>query len=286
MLEWVSARVTRPLTRTLDRKLGSSPHAAPQARAARSELWARLARWIPMLLVVALVIWGSIAAVGALAGLTGRDWRFVLVSAGATFLRTTIALALAAAWTIPVGVAIGMSPRWARRAQPLVQITASVPATAVFPILLLALLALPGGLNFAAVALMLLGTQWYVLFNVIAGAMAIPSDLREVASSYRVTGWRRWKTLILPAIFPYLVTGMITATGGAWNASIVSEYVTFAGRKESTIGLGSLIAQAAERSDFRLLLAGTLVMSAIVISCNRLVWRRLYALAETRYRLD
>ncbi len=286
MLEWVSARVTRPLTRTLDRKLGSSPRVAPRARAPHSVLWARLARWIPMLLVVALVIWGSIAAVGALAGLTGRDWRFVLVSAGATFLRTTIALALAAAWTIPVGVAIGMSPRWARRAQPLVQITASVPATAVFPILLLALLALPGGLNFAAVALMLLGTQWYVLFNVIAGAMAIPSDLREVASSYRVTGWRRWKTLILPAIFPYLVTGMITATGGAWNASIVSEYVTFAGRKESTIGLGSLIAQAAERSDFRLLLAGTLVMSAIVIACNRLVWRRLYALAETRYRLD
>lgn len=286
MLEWVSTRVTRPLTRTLDRKLGSSPVAAPRARTPRSELWNRLARWLPMLLVIALVVWGSIAAVGALAGLTGRDWRFVLVSAGATFLRTTIALALAAAWTIPVGVAIGMNPRWARRAQPLVQITASVPATAVFPILLLALLALPGGLNFAAVALMLLGTQWYVLFNVIAGAMAIPSDLREVASTYRVTGWRRWKTLILPAIFPYLVTGMITATGGAWNASIVSEYVTFAGRKESTIGLGSLIAQAAERSDFRLLLAGTLVMSAIVISCNRLVWRRLYTLAETRYRLD
>jgi len=167
-----------------------------------------------------------------------------------------------------------------------VQITASVPATAVFPVLLLALLALPGGLNIAAIALMLLGTQWYLLFNVIAGAMAIPSDLREVAATYRVTGWLRWRTLILPAIFPYLVTGMITATGGAWNASIVSEYVTFAGRKESTIGLGSLIAQAAEHSDFHLLLAGTLVMAAIVIAGNRLVWRRLYALAEARYRLD
>jgi NitT/TauT family transport system permease protein len=121
---------------------------------------------------------------------------------------------------------------------------------------------------------------------VIAGAMAIPADLREVAATYRITGWRRWKTLILPAIFPYLVTGLITATGGAWNASIVSEYVTFAGRKESTIGLGSLIAQAAERSDFRLLLAGTLVMAAIVVASNRLGWRRLYALAEARYRLD
>jgi NitT/TauT family transport system permease protein len=125
-----------------------------------------------------------------------------------------------------------------------------------------------------------------VLFNVIAGAMAIPSDLKEAAGVYGLTGWRRWRLLIIPAIFPYLVTGLITATGGAWNASIVSEYVTFAGRKESTIGLGSLIAQAAERSDFRLLLAGTLTMAAIVIASNRLGWRRLYALAEARYRLD
>ncbi len=286
LLEWVSARVTRPLARTLDRCFGATPRAPAPARTARSGMSARLARWAPLVLVLTLVIWGSVAAVGALAGMTGGDWALVAESAGATFLRTTVALVLAAAWTIPVGVAIGMNPRWARRAQPLVQITASVPATAVFPVLLLALLALPGGLNIAAVALMLLGTQWYVLFNVIAGSMAIPSDLREVASTYRVTGWRRWRTLILPAIFPYLVTGMITATGGAWNASIVSEYVTFAGRKETTIGLGSLIARAAERSDFRLLLAGTLAMSAIVIASNRLVWRRLYALAEARYRLD
>ncbi|HMI59147.1 MAG TPA: ABC transporter permease subunit, partial [Gemmatimonadaceae bacterium] len=286
MLEWVSAHVTRPLTRSLDRALGSPRIVEPRARVSRSNVQTMLVRWAPMVLLLAFVIWGAVATIGALAGLSWSDWRFIGLSAGATFLRTTIALVLAAAWTIPVGVAIGTNPRLARRAQPLVQITASVPATAVFPVLLLALLALPGGLNIAAVALMLLGTQWYVLFNVIAGAMAIPSDLREVASTYRVTGWRRWKTLILPAIFPYLVTGMITATGGAWNASIVSEYVTFAGHKESTIGLGSLIAQAAERSDFRLLLAGTLVMAAIVIASNRLVWRRLYALAEVRYRLD
>jgi NitT/TauT family transport system permease protein len=286
MLEWVSDRTARPVARALDRWLGSSPDDMKRQRIRRHDRWSRINRWAPMAMLLALVIWGAAATVGALAGLGRSDWRLVMLSAGATFLRTTIALVLAAAWTIPVGVAIGMNPRWARRAQPLVQITASIPATAVFPVLLLALLALPGGLNIAAVALMLLGTQWYVLFNVIAGAMAIPSDLRQVASTYHVTGARRWKTLILPAIFPYLVTGMITATGGAWNASIVSEYVTFAGRKESTIGLGSLIAQAAERSDFALLLAGTLVMSAIVIASNRLVWRRLYTLAEARYRLD
>lgn len=286
MLVWIGDHVTRPIAGALDRWLGSIGRVDHRDRAPVRDVRSRIARWAPLFVLLALVIWGAVATIGVLAGLGWSDWRLVALSAGATFLRTTIALVLAAVWTIPVGVAIGTNPRWARRAQPLVQITASVPATAVFPVLLLALLALPGGLNIAAVALMLLGTQWYVLFNVIAGAMAIPSDLREVASNYRVTGWRRWKTLILPAIFPYLVTGMITATGGAWNASIVSEYVTFAGRKESTVGLGSLIAQAAERSDFRLLLAGTLVMAAIVISCNRLVWRKLYTLAEARYRLD
>ena len=286
MLEWVSSRMTRPLARSLDRSLAVSKPPRPRPRTRRSVVRTRLVRWGSMALLVALAIWGAVATIGALAGMTAADWRLVGLSAAATFLRTTLALVLAAAWTIPVGVAIGMNPRWARRAQPLVQITASVPATAVFPVLLLALLALPGGLNIAAVLLMLLGTQWYLLFNVIAGATAIPYDLRLVAASYHITGWRRWKTLILPAIFPYLVTGMITATGGSWNASIVSEYVTFAGRKQSTIGLGSLIAQAAERSDFRLLLAGTLVMAAIVSATNRFGWRRLYALAETRYRLD
>lgn len=287
LLDWLGARVTRPLSRALDRAFGSWRGAATSHRATPGTgRGARLAGSALAVVLLALVVWGAIAAAHALAGLSGHDWSRIALSAVATFLRTTLALVLAAAWTIPVGVAIGMNPRWARRAQPLVQVTASVPATAVFPVLLLALLSLPGGLNIAAVALMLLGTQWYVLFNVIAGAMAIPSDLREAAVTYRVTGWRRWKTLILPAIFPYLVTGMITATGGAWNASIVSEYVTFAGRKESTLGLGALIAQAADHSDFRLLLAGTLVMAAIVIAGNRLVWRRLYALAEARYRLE
>ena len=159
----------------------------------------------------------------------GAQWQLIAEGAGATLLRTLVALAiLAAAWTVPVGVAIGMNPRWAHRAQPIVQVIASVPATAVFPILFVVLLSIPGGLNIASVLLMLLGTQWYVLFNVIAGAMSIPADLREAAVVYHgITGWRRWRTLILPGIFPYLVTGMITATGGAWNASIVSEYVSY-----------------------------------------------------------
>ena len=230
--------------------------------------------------------WGFLAALRALANLNGADWHLLVRSAGATFVRTTIALVVAVGWTVPVGVAIGMHPRWGQRAAPLVQTVASVPATAIFPVLLLLLLHLPGGLNVAAVALMLLGTQWYVLFNVIAGASAIPSDLREAADTFRLTQWQRWRTLILPAIFPYLVTGMITATGGAWNASIVSEYVGFRGHKLSTEGLGAVIAEAADNSNGRLLLAGTLVMAAVVITMNRLLWRRLYRLAEARYRLE
>jgi NitT/TauT family transport system permease protein len=231
-------------------------------------------------------IWGLVAAIHALAGLNSADWNILVRSAAATFTRTGIALVIAVAWTVPVGVAIGMNPRWAQRAAPIVQTIASVPATAVFPVLLLVLLQLPGGLNVAAVALMLLGTQWYVLFNVIAGASAIPSDLREAARTFRLSGFQRWRRLILPAIFPYLVTGMITATGGAWNASIVSEYVSFGGKKISTTGLGAVIAEAADNGNGRLLLAGTLVMALVVIATNRLLWRRLYRLAEVRFRLE
>ncbi len=231
-------------------------------------------------------VWGLVAAIHALAGLNSADWDILVRSAAATFTRTAIALVIAVAWTVPVGVAIGMNPRWAQRAAPIVQTIASVPATAVFPVLLLVLLQLPGGLNAAAVALMLLGTQWYVLFNVIAGASAIPSDLREAARTFRLSGWQRWRTLILPAIFPYLVTGMITATGGAWNASIVSEYVSFGGRKIATVGLGAVIAEAADNGNGRLLLAGTVVMALVVIATNRLLWRRLYRLAESRFRLE
>jgi len=231
-------------------------------------------------------LWGLSQALPVLTGLSRNDWRLVGEGAGATLLRTMLALLIAVVWTVPLGVAIGMNPRWARRAQPLVQMVASIPATALFPALLLLLLRLPSGLNLAAILLMLLGTQWYLLFNVIAGAMAIPTDLREVSALFKISRWQRWRTLVLPAIFPYLITGLITASGGAWNASIVAEYVNFGGKTRSTIGLGSLIARSANDGRFGLLFAATLTMSAIVVLVNRLLWRRLYRIAEERYRLD
>jgi NitT/TauT family transport system permease protein len=213
------------------------------------------------------------------------DWGSILLAAGATWVRTMLALAVGAAWCVPVGVAIGMSPRWSKRLQPIVQIVASIPATAVFPILLGLLIVLPGGLSLAAVVLMLLGTQWYILFNVIAGAMAVPTDLKEATVIYHVTRWQRWRTLILPAVFPYLVTGLLTASGGAWNASIVSEYVQYHGQTKSTIGLGASIASAANAQNFPVLLAATLVMAVFVVIVNRFLWKRMYALAARRYTL-
>src|SRR5450432_1552527 len=159
-------------------------------------------------------------ATGMMSQLTRQEYRELLTGAGATFLRVLAALLIGALWTIPVGVAIGFNPRLARIAQPLAQIAASVPATALFPIVLLVLIRLGGGLGFGSIVLLLLGTQWYILFNVIAGAIAIPTDLKEAANVFGIRGWERWRKLILPGIFPYLVTGLVTASGGAWNASI------------------------------------------------------------------
>ncbi len=209
-----------------------------------------------------------------------------MTAAGATFVRVMVALVIASLWTIPAGVAIGFNRKLARIAQPLAQIAASVPATALFPVVLLLLIQMGGGLSVGAVVLMLLGTQWYILFNVIAGAMAIPTELREAASVFRFNRRQRWTTVILPGIFPYLVTGLVTASGGAWNASIVAEYVHFKKQTLSTLGLGAQITAASEAGNFSLLLLSTIVMAVLVVCINRLVWRPMYRLAETRYRLE
>jgi NitT/TauT family transport system permease protein len=243
-----------------------------------------------VLLVVALAAlagagYGLFQVALLLRGIHRGEVNNVLIGAGATFLRVNVSLLIAAAWTIPAGVAIGFHPRLARIAQPFTQIAASVPATALFPVLLLAIVNLGGGLGVGSILLMLLGTQWYILFNVIAGATAIPSEFKEVADLFHFRRADRWRIVILPGIFPYLITGLVTASGGAWNASIVAEYFHFRDRVMSTTGLGAQISAASDAGHFNELLLATIVMASLVVCTNRLVWRPLYRLAETRYRL-
>ena len=280
-------RLLHPVVNWLTIRFASS---AKRAAATFSSVQARQSRrWLGWLFAaagVAVLIYGVYRTVGELARLDRADYFTLLQSAGLTFLRVNLALILGAVWTIPVGVAIGFSPRFARLMQPLVQLAASIPATALFPVLLLVLIHLRGGVEIAAMALMLLGTQWYILFNVIAGAMAIPTDLKEAAEVFRFTRLDRWRNLILPGIFPYLVTGMVTASGGAWNASIVAEYFHFQGKVVEAPGLGSTISRASDAGHFHLLLASTLIMATIVVLINRLLWRRLYRLASTRFKLE
>lgn len=204
----------------------------------------------------------------------------------ATFLRVHGALIIALAWTIPLGVLIGSNRRLASRIQPFVQVVASIPATALFPVVLMAFLKMPGGLNIAAVGLMLMGTQWYLLFNIIAGTYAIPQDLLDTTELLRLSRLDRWRTLILPALFPYIITGSIAASGGAWNASIVAEYVEFGGRTHSVAGIGATIAEATSRGEYPMLLASTLFLIFAVVLINRTLWARMYRLAEERYRME
>jgi NitT/TauT family transport system permease protein len=250
-----------------------------------TNVWKRQVLWALFGLALLASLYAVVRVAQSILQLNAIDARALFVGAGATFLRVNVALLIGALWTIPAGVAIGFNSRLARFAQPLAQIAASVPATALFPVVLLLIIRVGGGLGIGSIALLLLGTQWYVLFNVIAGAMAIPTDLKECCTIFQFSRTERWRKMILPAIFPYLVTGLVTASGGAWNASIVAEYFHFSGKVYSTTGLGATISNATDDGNFRLLLAATILMAAVVVTVNRLVWRRMYALAETKYRL-
>jgi NitT/TauT family transport system permease protein len=221
-----------------------------------------------------------------LSRVTRLELHEIFWGAGATFLRVELTLALAALWTIPVGVFVGLRPKLAATAQPIAQIAASVPAPALFPIVLLLLIQIGGGLGIASIVLLLLGTQWYILFNVIAGASAIPADLKEVCEAFHVGRLQRWRTLLLPAIFPYLITGFVTASGGAWNASIIAEYFHFRGQTFSITGLGAVISRATDSGNFPVLVAATIAISLMVVTINRVVWRRLYGLASTKFKLE
>ncbi len=274
----IYARLARRRERALKR--------ARQSQRPRSRAGAAAARALVLLAVAVPVLLLAVHALGLLRQVGLPELGHVMIGAVATLGRVTLALAIASAWTIPAGVAIGFSPRLSRIAQPLAQIAASVPATALFPVVLLGLLRIGGGMGIGSVLLMLLGTQWYILFNVIAGAMAIPTDMKEVANLFHFTRAQRWRTVILPGIFPYLLTGLVTASGGAWNASIIAEYFHLRNRTLETVGLGAVISSATDHGQFQILLLATVVMSLMVVTINRLIWRPLFRLAENRYRLQ
>ncbi len=204
-----------------------------------------------------------------------------------TFLRVVVVVAFSSLVWVPIGVWIGFNPRVAQFMQPIVQVLASFPANFIFPFAIVLFLDLGININFGSIVLMALGTQWYVLFNVIAGASAVPSDLKEAMDNLGVHGRDRWKRLILPAIFPAYVTGAITAAGGAWNASIVAEIVQYNGQTLAAKGLGTFIAQQSAQlpHGYPALFAGLLAMAVYVTGLNALVWRRLYRLAETKFAL-
>jgi NitT/TauT family transport system permease protein len=230
--------------------------------------------------------WGASHLVRLVTEVPGHDWLTLASALGLTFLRTAGTLVLGALWTVPAGVWIGISPRRSRLLQQPIQIAASFPAPMLYPLVTMGLLAAGIPFSWGCTALMLLGAQWYILFNVLAGASALPQDLREAADTYGVGGWTRWRTLYLPGVFPYLVTGLITAAGGAWNASIVAEYVRYGGQTLVAPGLGSLITQASAAANFALLAAGVLTMSVALVVLNRSVWRRLYRVADERFSLN
>jgi NitT/TauT family transport system permease protein len=282
------SRLVRLARRRLHRPRRARPAtegAPPRAAAPRDGASRLLSRLLSPLLLAglfALMALGVAELFHLLRHVPAHTWGLTLAAAAATLGRVLLAVALGTAWALPAGLAIGLSPRLSRTLQPVTQVVASFPAPMLFPAVVALLAWLGVGLGTGSVLLMLLGTQWYLLFNVVAGAMAIPSDLREAARSYRIDGWRRFRTLLLPSVLPYLITGWITAAGGAWNASIVSEYVTLNGRTEATFGLGAQIGRAAEAADFPSLAASVVVMALFVVLFNRLVWRSLNDYAERR----
>jgi NitT/TauT family transport system permease protein len=241
--------------------------------------------WYGLLIgVLAYIGWALLPGVGSI--LSWEDLGIAASNGALTLLRVAVLIVLASAIWVPVGVVVGLRPKLTEKIQPIAQFLAAFPANLLFPVAVFLLLRFDLPPKIWLTPLMILGAQWYILFNVIAGASAFPSDLREAAASFRVRPWRWWREVMLPGILPYYVTGAITASGGAWNASIVSEAVSWGPTRLSASGLGAYIAQMTEAGDYPRIALGVVIMSLLVIAMNRLLWRPLYLFAERRARLD
>jgi NitT/TauT family transport system permease protein len=296
-LDWLRrSHLLRGLRRWLSRwrreeTAGNGQPPLPESYSLQTPRWATILSLGVFLLLVGTLAFGAWKLADLVHEVSWSQWIRLPGKAFWTLGRVVLATLLGTLWALPAGLAIGLSPRLSRVLQPVVQVLASFPAPMLFPLVVAGLQLCGVGLGWGSIALMLLGTQWYILFNVIAGAMAIPADLREMARSYRITGWQRFRTLYFPGVFPYLVTGWVTATGGAWNASIVAEYPTFdypllQGEVHPAEGLGAEISAAFDHNQAALLAASVLVMSTLVVVFNRTVWRWCYRLAEERFSLN
>ena len=287
LFTWLGLYAWQPLQDRLDRAFLRHRPAVRRTRLAA-------ANWPLRAAGLALAVWlGYEALVGAAAAMAALRESLTAAAAGhifwlgfLTLLRVLAMTVLATLVWTPIGVWIGFHPKVARFAQPLAQIGASFPVNMTFPIVVGLFVATGTPMNWGSILLIAMGTQWYILFNVIAGAMAIPNELKEVASVYGLRRWKLWRTLILPAIFPFWVTGACTAAGGAWNASIVAEFATWGSTTLKADGLGAFIAEVTKSGDTPLIIASIGVMSLFVIAMNKLVWRPLYGYAERRFRLD
>jgi NitT/TauT family transport system permease protein len=234
--------------------------------------------------LVAVLAWGAFSLVLLLRGVKLSDWEEIMADTGFSFLRVLAAVLIGTIWTVPLGVWIGLNPKLSNRLQPFIQFAASFPSPMLYPWLVAVILFVHGTLQTGAVLLILFGTQWYILFNVAASAAAIPNDIISCAAVLRLSGWTRWSKYLIPAILPGLVTGWITAAGGAWNATIVSEIVQIGSTTYTATGLGAYITNASNANNFSKLTAAVIVMAVVVVAINRVLWKRLQNLANDRCR--
>ena len=259
----------------------------PAARRARASLpapWSDVIWWTAVVAVIGYFGWRLFLF--ASPGLTWGDFATVAENGLLTLVRVSVLIALASLVWVPIGIAVGLRPKLAAAVRPAAQFLAAFPANLLYPVAVFLIIRFSLNPVIWLSPLMILGTQWYILFNVIAGASVFPGDLREAAASLRIRRWRWWRDIMLPGILPYYVTGAITASGGAWNASIISEAVTWGSVHLSASGLGAYIAQQTAAGDYPRIALGIAVMAVLVVATNRLVWQPLYAFAERRTRLD
>jgi NitT/TauT family transport system permease protein len=288
---WRRARLVRRTAQVMGwvvrlvERLVPRPEAPPAARDRPNLAGLFDLLWFALVLaLVAYALWRIVLFTRATLGFDDVVTAFSLGLL--TFVRVAVLIALASAIWVPIGVWIGLRPWAATRVQPVAQFLAAFPANVLFPIAVVAIVAWHLDPNIWLSPLMVLGTQWYILFNVIAGASAFPTDLREASTLFRLRSWQRWRQVIVPGILPYYVTGALTAAGGSWNAAIVAEVASWGDTKLRAAGLGSYIADATTAGDYARVVLGIGVMSVMVVACNRLLWRPLYRLAERRFRLD